>query len=251
MDLAGKVAIVTGAASGIGLSTAQLFAREGAQLVLADVNEELGQAAAAAINGASGDALFVKTDVADPAACERLVQAALDRFGRLDCACNNAGISGELHPLAEMSIANWDRVIAVNLSSVFYCMKYQIPAMLESGGGGSIVNVSSILGRVGFANACAYAAAKHGVLGVTENAALEYGAQGIRANVIGPGFISTPMISGLEEDPATKAELVSRHPIGRLGRPEEVAELVVWLCSEKSSFVTGAYYPVDGGYLAR
>ncbi|HES58005.1 MAG TPA: SDR family oxidoreductase [Firmicutes bacterium] len=251
MDLEGKVAIVTGAASGIGLSSARLFAREGAKVVLADIDVEQGQAAAEAVGRDGGDALFVPTDVADPAACERLVEAALGRYGRLDCACNNAGISGELHPLAEMSIANWDRVIMVNLSSVFYCMKYQIPAMLKSQGGGAIVNVSSILGRVGFANACAYAAAKHGVLGVTENAALEYGAQGIRANVVGPGFISTPMIAGLEQDPQTKAELVSRHPIGRLGRPEEVAELVVWLCSDKSSFVTGAYYPVDGGYLAR
>jgi len=251
MDLEGKVAIVTGAASGIGLSSARLFAREGAKVVLADIDVEQGQAAAEAVGRDGGDALFVPTDVADPAACERLVEAALGRYGRLDCACNNAGISGELHPLAEMSIANWDRVIMVNLSSVFYCMKYQIPAMLKSQGGGAIVNVSSILGRVGFANACAYAAAKHGVLGVTENAALEYGAEGIRANVVGPGFISTPMIAGLEQDPQTKAELVSRHPIGRLGRPEEVAELVVWLCSDKSSFVTGAYYPVDGGYLAR
>lgn len=251
MDLEGKVAIVTGAASGIGLSSARLFAREGAKVVLADIDVEQGQAAAEAVGRDGGDALFVPTDVADPAACERLVEAALGRYGRLDCACNNAGISGELHPLAEMSIANWDRVIMVNLSSVFYCMKYQIPAMLKSQGGGAIVNVSSILGRVGFANACAYAAAKHGVLGVTENAALEYGAEGIRANVVGPGFISTPMIAGLEQDPQTKAELVSRHPIGRLGRPEEVAELVVWLSSDKSSFVTGAYYPVDGGYLAR
>lgn len=250
MTLKGKVAIVTGASSGIGKSVAQLYAREGAAVVLSDLNQEAGEKVVAEIRAAGGEATFVAANVAEPADCERTVKAALERYDRLDCACNNAGIAGESNPTADMSIEGWQKVIAVNLSSVFYGMKYQIPAMLKSGGG-SIVNVASILGQVGFANSSGYVAAKHGVVGLSKNAALEYAPKNVRVNSIGPGFIHTPLIHALEENREANEMLISLHPMGRLGRPEEVAELAVWLSSEKASFVTGAYYAVDGGYLAR
>jgi len=250
MSFQGKVAVVTGASSGIGKSVSELYAREGAAVILADINQELGEKTSEAIRRAGGKATFVRADVSNPADCENTVKRALDRYGRLDFACNNAGIGGEQNPSADYSIEGWQKAIAVNLSGVFYCMKYEIPAMLNSGGG-SIVNMASILGRVGFAGAVGYVAAKHGVLGLTKTAAMEYAPQGIRVNVVGPGFISTPLIRELEDDPELKNMLISLHPIGRLGRPEEVAELVVWLSSDKASFITGAYLPVDGGYLTR
>jgi NAD(P)-dependent dehydrogenase (short-subunit alcohol dehydrogenase family) len=249
-ELENRVAIVTGAASGIGRSTALALAREGAQVVVSDIDEAGGQETVRLIEAGGGEAIFVKTDVSDPGAVEALVDKAVETYGHLDVMVNNAGIGGEAAPLADYSLESWDRVIGINLSGVFYGMKYAIPAMLK-GGGGSIVNVASILGQVGFPTAPAYVAAKHGILGLTKNAALEYSAQGVRINAVGPGFIRTPMIEALEEDEATNQMLVSMHPIGRLGEPEEVAELIVWLASDKASFVTGAYYPVDGGYLAR
>lgn len=249
-ELEDKVAIVTGAASGIGRSTALALAREGAQVVVSDVDEAGGQETVRLIEQQGGEAIFVKTDVSDPGAVEALVDKAVETYGRLDVMVNNAGIGGEQALLADYSLENWNRVIGINLSGVFYGMKYAIPAMLASGGG-SIINVASILGQVGFATAPAYVAAKHGIVGLTKNAALEYSAQGVRVNAVGPGFIRTPMIEQLEEDEATNQMLVSMHPIGRLGEPEEVAELIVWLASDKASFVTGSYYPVDGGYLAR
>lgn len=250
MNAQGKVAIVTGAASGIGKSVAEHYAQEGAAVVLSDLNEELGRETTQAIYEAGGKATFVKADVSDPEACRRIVDTALEEYGRLDYACNNAGIGGEQNLTADYSIEGWDSILSINLSSVFYCMKYQIPAMLDNGGG-AIVNMASILGRVGFAGASGYVAAKHGILGLTKTAAMEYAPQGVRINAVGPAFISTPLIQALEEDSEAKNALVSLHPIGRLGKPEEVAELVLWLSSEKASFVTGAYYPVDGGYLAR
>jgi len=249
-EFTGKVALVTGAASGIGRSTAELYAREGAKVVVSDVDEQGGRETVRLIKAAGGDALFVRADVSDPAQVEALVGKALETYGRLDFACNNAGIGGESNPTADQSIEGWQRVININLSGVFYCMKYEIPAMLRSGGG-AIVNMASILGQVAFAGAPAYVAAKHGVVGLTRNAAVEYAPQGVRVNAIGPAFISTPMISALEQDKAAYNMLVSLHPIGRLGRPEEIAELVIWLSSDKASFVTGSYYAVDGGYLAR
>jgi NAD(P)-dependent dehydrogenase (short-subunit alcohol dehydrogenase family) len=249
-ESSGKVALVTGAASGIGRASALLYAREGAKVVVSDVNVEGGQETVGLIQKASGEAFFVKTNVANPADCENLVRRTIEKFGRLDLACNNAGIGGEQNLTADYSIEGWQKVIAVNLSGVFYCMKFEIPEMLKTGGG-AIVNMASILGQVGFAGAPAYVAAKHAVIGLTQNAAVEYSAQRIRVNSIGPAFIKTPMIAALEENQEALKMLVGLHPIGRLGLPEEVAELVIWLSSSRASFVTGAYYPVDGGYLAR
>ncbi len=248
--LKNKVALVTGASSGIGRAVALAWAREGAKVVVSDVNRDGGEETAAMVRAQGGDALFVAADVGKPADGEALVAQTLARYGRLDIACNNAGIGGPQAATADYPLDGWAQVININLSGVFYGMKYQIPAMLK-GGGGSIINMASILGAVGFAGAPAYSAAKHGVLGLTQAAALEYSAQGVRINAVGPGFIHTPMIAGLEQDAAATAMLVGAHPIGRLGRAEEVAELVVWLSSDKASFVTGGYYPVDGGYLAR
>lgn len=249
-QLNGKVALVTGAASGIGRACAEGYGRAGASVIVSDVDREGGEATVEAVVAAGGEARFVAADVSDPEACAGLVAAAEETFGGLDCACNNAGIGGEQNLTGEYSIEGWRRVLEVNLSGVFYCMKPQIAA-LGRRGGGSIVNVASILGQVGFATAPAYVAAKHGVVGLTKTAALEYAAAGIRVNAVGPAFIQTPMIAALENDPEVREQLIAQHPIGRLGRSEEVAALVVWLSSDAASFVTGAYLPVDGGYLAR
>jgi len=243
-----KTVIITGAASGIGKATAELFARQGASVVLSDIQEAEGKATTESIIAAGGKASFFKTDVAKAEEMEALVAFAVKTYGKLDVAINNAGIGGELNPVADMSIEGWQKVIGINLNSLFYGMKYQIQAMLKNGSG-SIVNISSILGSVGFAGSAGYAAAKHGVIGLTQTAALEYSAQGIRVNAVGPGFIETPLLNALDAE--MKKQLVALHPIGRLGQSEEVAELIYWLSSDKSSFVTGSYYPVDGGYLAR
>ncbi len=248
--LENKVAIITGAATGIGRSAAEVFAREGARVVVSDLNEQDGKETVELLKKAGGEAIFVRTDVSKPDEMKALVDKTVEAFGRLDVAVNNAGIAGEQNLTADYSIEGWQKVIDINLSGVFYGVKYQIPAML-SNGGGAIINVASILGKVAFSSAPAYVASKHGVVGLTISAAQEYSAQGVRVNSVGPGFIQTPMISALEEDEAMNAALVAMHPIGRLGRPEEVAELIAWLASDRASFVTGAYYAVDGGYLTR
>jgi NAD(P)-dependent dehydrogenase (short-subunit alcohol dehydrogenase family) len=249
-EFAEKVAIVTGAASGIGRASALFYAREGAKVGVSDISEEGGQRTVRLIQDGGGEAFFVTTDVSNPADCEKLVRMTVEKYGRLDFACNNAGIGGEQNLTADYSIEGWQKVIDINLSGIFYCMKYEIPEMLKTSGG-AIVNMTSILGQVGFTGSPAYVAAKHGVIGLTRDAAIEYAARDLRINAIGPAFIRTPMIAALEENEATYNALVALHPIGRLGRPEEVAELVIWLSSNRASFITGAYYAVDGGYLAR
>ncbi|HET6639373.1 MAG TPA: glucose 1-dehydrogenase [Gemmatimonadota bacterium] len=245
----GRVALVTGAGSGIGRAIAHGFAAEGARVVVSDLDEAGGAETVAAIEEAGGNATFVRADVSKPEDCEALAGRAVRDFGGLHVAVNNAGVSGPSAPTGEYPVDGWDRVIAINLSGVFYGMRSQIPALLDSGGG-SIVNIASILGQVGFANSSAYVAAKHGVVGLTRNAAIEYAPRGIRVNAVGPAFIRTPLIEK-NMTPEGRASLVAKHPIGRLGEPEEVAELVVWLSSDRASFVTGSYYAIDGGYLAQ
>lgn len=248
--LESRIAIVTGASSGIGRAIALAYAGAGATVVVSDTNSAGGEETVALILEAGGTATFIAADVSRPQDCESLVARTVAEYHRLDIACNNAGIAGDIVPTADYPLEAWGRVIGVNLSGVFYCMKYQIPELLKVGGG-AIVNMASILGAVGFAGAPAYTAAKHGVLGLTKAAALEYSSQGVRVNAVGPGFIHTPMIAPLEGDDAIRQQLVLQHPIGRLGRPEEVAALVLWLSSPAASFATGAYYPIDGGFLAR
>jgi NAD(P)-dependent dehydrogenase (short-subunit alcohol dehydrogenase family) len=250
MEFQEKVALVTGAASGIGKSIALLYAKNGAKVVVSDIDDTGGQETVEAITKAGGEAIHIHTDVSKPDDCMRLVRQTLAKYDRLDFACNNAGIGGEQNPVAQLSVEGWTRTIAINLSGVFYCMRYEIQAMSKNGGG-SIVNMASILGQVGFAGAAAYVSAKHGVVGLTQTAALEYSKTGIRVNAVGPAFIRTPMIEGAISDPGTAQALTAAHPIGRLGQPEEIAELVIWLSSDKASFVTGNYYAADGGYLAQ
>ena len=246
----GKIAIVTGGGSGIGQAACHLYAREGARVVVSDIDEKRGNETVKAIQEMNGDAIFVRADVSNPDDCQAMVNAVLEKYGRLDIAFNNAGIGGEANRTAEYSVEGWQKVISINLSAVFYCMKFEIPAILNSGGG-AIVNMASILGQVAFETSPAYVAAKHGVVGLTKTAAVEYAKENLRINAVGPAFIHTPLIAGLEENTQVRDMLISLHPMGRLGESDEVAELVIWLSSEKASFVTGAYYAVDGGYLAK
>lgn len=244
-----KVAIVMGAGFGIGKAIALLYASHGAKVVVSDINEKSGKEVAEEINLRKGTAVFFKADTSNPKDQENLVKEAIKQYGALHIACNNAGIGGDLLPVAEYPIDGWNNIIRINLSGVFYGMHYQIPAMLASGGG-SIVNISSILGQVGTKGLSGYVAAKHGVIGLTKTAALEYAEQKIRVNAVGPGYIQTPLITDTLDE-KTIAALAGLHPMNRLGESEEVAELVLWLSSDKASFVTGSYYPVDGGYLAQ
>lgn len=246
--LENKIALVTGAGSGIGQAIARIYAASGAKVVVSDIVEKAGKETVSKIIEAGGDAIFVKADTSSARENEALVAQALQHYGALHIACNNAGISGMHAPVGEYQPEDWDRVISVNLSGVFYGSRYQIPAMLTSGGG-VIVNMASVMGQVGYRETSAYVASKHGVIGLTRSTALEYAQRNIRVNAVGPGVINTPLISILGDDVVTT--LAAMHPVGRLGQPSEVAELVLWLSSDKASFVTGAYYPVDGGYLAQ
>lgn len=243
----GKVALITGGGSGIGRSSALYYSENGAKVVISDYNEESGNLVVEEIRQKSGEAEFILTDVSKSEDCKNMVEFTIQKYGRLDFACNNAGIGGEANLTADYSIEGWQKVMDTNLNSVFYCMKYQIPEMLKNNGG-SIINMGSILSSVSFATAPAYVATKHALIGLTQSTAVEYGTQNIRVNCIGPAFIITPLLKDMSEDVLNF--LVTKHPIGRLGQPEEVAELVLWLSSEASSFVTGSYYPIDGGYLS-
>ena len=250
-EFEGKVALITGGASGIGRATALAFAREGGQIVIGDRNDERGGATAQIIRDAGGTAAFHRTDVSVASDVEALVDHAMTTFGRLDLAFNNAGIEGDVHPLAEQSEANYDAVMDINVKGIWLCMKYEIPRMLENGGG-AIVNASSVAGLIGFPGISLYAASKHAVIGLTKTAALEYSAQGIRINAVNPGLIDTEMADRLAAGAkTTKDDLAPLHPIGRIGRVEEVAEAVLWLCSDRASFVTGHSLIVDGGFTAR
>ena len=252
----GKVALVTGGSSGIGRATALALAREGAKVVIADVDVAGGRETIRMIEAAGGEAVLVRTDVSQAAEVAAMVTQAVETYGRLDCAFNNAGGSsiqaGGGGPIHEHPEATWDRVISINLTGAWRCMKYEIAQMLKQGGG-TIVNTSSIYGLVGNpGGGSAYQASKHGVVGLTKAAALEYAHEGIRVNAVCPGFTHTPMVAGiLAQDLERESQALAAHPVGRLGQPEEIAEAVVWLCSDAASFVTGHAMPVDGGYVAQ
>lgn len=246
-----KVALITGAAAGIGRATAHEFSKQGARVVISDVDKKGLEETAKIIREDGGDVLALPADVSKTKDVKTMIDRTLEHFGRLDYACNNAGIEGQLSETADYTEEDWDKVLNVNLRGQWLCMKYEIPAILKQGG--AIVNVSSILGKVGFAQAPAYTAAKHGLNGLTKAAALEYAGQGIRINSVCPGFIETPMLerAGITTDEETKESTISLHPIGRLGLAREVAEAIVWIASEKASFVCGHTLMVDGGYIAR
>jgi NAD(P)-dependent dehydrogenase (short-subunit alcohol dehydrogenase family) len=249
--LDGKIAVVTGGGSGIGRSTTLVFAREGAKVVVADVVSEGGEETVQEVKKAGGEAVFIKTNVVEAADVEAMVKHAVSTYGRLDCAFNNAGIAGAAARTADYTQAQWDRVIAINLTGVWLCLKYEIEQMQKQGGG-AIVNTASVAGLVGFRHGPAYVAAKHGVVGLTKTAALEYAKANIRVNAVCPGVIRTPMFEkGLKLDPRIETTMTVREPIGRLGKPEEIAEAVVWLCSDAASFVTGLPMAVDGGWIAQ
>lgn len=248
LDLTGKVAYVTGGASGIGEACSIMLAKQGATVAVVDLKIEDAQRVVDVINSSGGIAIALVADVSNESQVAESVSETVKQLGGLNIAVNNAGIGGDQAPTADQTVDGWRKVLSINLDGVFYGMRNQIPAMLKSGGG-SIINIASILGQVGFANSAGYVAAKHGVVGLTKTAALEYATQGIRVNSVGPGFIHTPLLGALP--PEALEPIAQLHAVKRLGEPEEVAALVTFLASDEASFVTGNYYAVDGGYLAQ
>lgn len=245
-----KVALVTGAGSGIGRASAIAFAREGAKVVIADVATERGQETVRTIRDAGGEAVFAKADVSKASEVQAVVDMAVERYGRLDFGHNNAGIAGSVAATVDCTEDNWDQIISVNLKGVWLCMKYEIQQMLRQGGG-AIVNTSSTAGLVGSKGSAAYAAASHGIVGLTKSAALEYAGAGIRVNAVCPGVTRTPMIEDfIRSNPSVEAQLIQRIPWGRMATPEEIAQAVLWLCSDAASFVTGHTLVADGGVVA-
>jgi NAD(P)-dependent dehydrogenase (short-subunit alcohol dehydrogenase family) len=250
--LEGKTALVTGGGSGIGRAASLAYSREGARVAVVDVNVEGGEETVQRIKESGGEAILVHADVSSNAGTQAMVAETVERFGRLDCAFNNAGISGgrDRNLTADYTQDDWDRVISVNLTGVWLSMKAEIPQMLAQGGG-AIVNTASIMGLIATPGSVAYMAAKHGVVGLTKAAALEYAKDNLRVNAVCPGYIDTPLLQPLFANEDLKEQVVSRHPVGRLGQPEEIAEAVIWLSSDAASFVTGHSMAVDGGYVAQ
>ena len=249
-DMTGKVALVTGGSSGIGRATALAFARDGAKVAVADLNIVGGQETVSLITGASGEACFIEADMGEAASVAAMVEKTVGTYGRLDYAHNNAGIEGVLKRTAEQAEEDWAPVIQINLTGVWLCMKYEIPHMLRQGGG-AIVNTASGAGLIGVKRMAAYVASKHGVVGLTKTAALEYAKSGIRINAVCPGVIKTAMVDRVSGNrPDILDKMIAAEPIGRSGQPEEIAEAVVWLCSDAASFVTGHAMAVDGGAVA-
>jgi len=249
-QFAGKVVLVTGGNAGIGRATARQFAKLGARVVVSGRRETEGHAVIAEIEELGGKAIFVKTDVSKESDVKAMVERTLATFGRLDCAFNNAGIEQALTPLPDQTEETYDQIMDVNVKGVWLSLKHEIPAMLQNGGG-AIVNNSSVAGLIGFATAPIYAASKHAVAGLTKSVALEYAKQNVRVNAVAPGAIETRMFRDFATAPEVRQMLESAHPIGRIGRPEEIASTVIWLCSNDASFVTGQIFPIDGGYTAQ
>ena len=246
-DFSGKVALVTGAAGGIGRASALGFARAGAAVVVADVDEAGSQETVALVAAAGGRAVSVPTDVSSSESVQALLTRTIDEFGRLDYAHNNAGVAGAQHDVGDLPEAEWDRVQGVMLRGVFLSMKYEIPHLLAEGG--AIVNTASGAGLVGYPGQSPYVSSKHGVLGLTKSAALEYGRRGVRINAVCPGTALTPMVEAVLAQPGLEEQLVALHPIGRIGTADEIANAVLWLCSDDASFVLGHALSVDGGYV--
>jgi NAD(P)-dependent dehydrogenase (short-subunit alcohol dehydrogenase family) len=247
LELKGKVALVTGGGSGIGEACAIMLARQGAKVAVLDQNIEAAERVTEQIKSSGGQANALRVDVSDELQVSAALDQVISQFGGLHIAVNNAGIGGDQAPTAEQTVAGWRKVLSVNLDGVFFCMRNEIPAMIKSGGG-SIINMASILGQVGYANAAGYVAAKHGVVGLTKSAALEYATSRIRVNSVGPGFIKTPLLSAVPQE--ALEPIAQLHALKRLGESKEVAALVTFLASNDASFITGNYYAVDGGYLA-
>ena len=250
MSLDGRVALVTGGSSGIGRATALAFAKAGARVAIGDVDVPGGEETVRLVGEAGGKAMFIRTDVSKWTEVEALVNGTVERFDRLDCAFNNAGVDNLHYQVGELPEEEWDRVIGINLKGTMFCLRHEIPRMLSLGGG-AIVNASSVVGLIGSPESAAYISSKHGVTGLTKSAALDYARRGIRVNAVCPGVIRTPIVEAyLKERPHAEAQLARQQPMGRMGHPDEVAGAVVWLCSDAASFITGQTLAIDGGWTA-